>query len=95
MSVALYWFRNDLRVSDHPGLTAACRSDSVLTAYCLNPGHFATGDYGVKRTGHYRARFLLASEVKEATGKTEDEVEELIDKSLAETLDSATDKVEH
>lgn len=42
-----------------------------------------------------RARFLLASEVKEATGKTEDEVEELIDKSLAETLDSATDKVEH
>ncbi|WP_088342267.1 DASH family cryptochrome [Robiginitalea sediminis] len=59
MSVALYWFRNDLRVSDHPGLTTACRSDSVLTTYCLNPGHFDAGDYGVRRTGPYRARFLL------------------------------------
>ena len=59
MRRALIWFRNDLRVSDHPGLTAACRSDSVLTAYCMNPGHFATGDYGVRRTGPYRARFLL------------------------------------
>jgi len=40
-----------------------------------------------------RARFLLVSEVSEASGRTADEVEEQIDKALAETLEGATDKV--
>jgi len=40
-----------------------------------------------------RARLLLVSEVSEASGRTADEVEEQIDKALAETLEGATDKV--
>jgi CarD family transcriptional regulator len=41
-----------------------------------------------------RARFLLVSEVSEASGKTAEEVEEQIDQALATTIDVTKDKVE-
>ena len=41
-----------------------------------------------------RARFLLISEVSEASGKSAEEVEENIDKALAETVEGTKDKVE-
>lgn len=61
MKTALHWFRNDLRVADNPALLAACRADRVLAAYCFDPAHFETGDYGYPKTGPFRARFLLES----------------------------------
>ena len=41
-----------------------------------------------------RARFLLISEVSEASGKSAEDVEENIDKALAETIEGNKDKVE-
>ncbi|MDC6354658.1 MULTISPECIES: DASH family cryptochrome [unclassified Robiginitalea] len=61
MNTALYWFRNDLRVADNPGLLAACRSQRVLTAYCFDPEEFREGDYGIPRMGSYRTAFLRES----------------------------------
>ncbi len=61
MKTALYWFRNDLRVADNPGLLAACRSQQVLAAYCFDPEEFREGDYGIPRMGSYRAAFLRES----------------------------------
>ncbi|MBN8430079.1 DASH family cryptochrome [Microbulbifer salipaludis] len=60
----LVWFRNDLRSSDHPGLSAACESaqqnnGNVLGLYCLDPRHFARDQYGFRRTERFRAQFLL------------------------------------
>ena len=59
MKTALYWFRDDLRTLDLAGLHEACRSDRILGVYCVNPEHFQEGDYGIPKTGPFRARFLL------------------------------------
>ena len=34
--IALYWFRNDLRIEDHPGLCAAASAGRVIGAYVLD-----------------------------------------------------------
>lgn len=61
MKTALYWFRNDLRVADNPGLLAACSSQRVLTVFCFDPADFREGDYGIPGMGPYRAGFLRES----------------------------------
>lgn len=57
------WFKNDLRLSDHPALHAALQEESeILPVYCLNPVQFETrGEFGFRRTGAFRAAFLLES----------------------------------
>ena len=52
-----------------------------------------TDAYGGNREN--RARFLLVSEVSEASGKTADDVEEQIDQALASTIDGAKNTVEN
>ena len=55
---ALYWFRNDLRLADNPGLTAVTDADHVLCVYCLSappPWCNLTG------VGGQRQRFILES----------------------------------
>ncbi len=44
--IALYWFRQDLRLSDNPALTKAAEHDAVLPIYILdddNAGNYAMG----------------------------------------------------
>jgi deoxyribodipyrimidine photo-lyase len=56
---ALYWFQNDLRLADNPGLLAASRrADALLLVYCITPGQPWCNTRG---TGSQSARFLRES----------------------------------
>src|SRR5918998_3626553 len=58
MRSAIVWFRRDLRVHDHPALTAAHReADRVVPLYVLDPRLLDAGRFPPRN----RARFLLAS----------------------------------
>ena len=61
MKTALYWFRNDLRVTDNPGLRKACEAEKVIVVYCFNPKLYETTPYGFPKTGPYRTRFRIES----------------------------------
>jgi deoxyribodipyrimidine photo-lyase len=56
MTTTILWFRNDLRVHDHPALTAASLSDNILPIFIFDPqilqGRHASSN---------RNRFLLES----------------------------------
>lgn len=59
---ALVWFRNDLRIHDHEPLFRAARQyEEVLTVYCIDPRLQAQTSAGFKKTGVFRAGFLLDS----------------------------------
>lgn len=56
----LVWFRNNLRTLDNTILTKACEADgNVIGLYCFDPRHYATTAFGFKKTGAFRAQFLL------------------------------------
>ncbi len=56
----LVWFRNDLRVNDNRSLFKAClKKGKIMAVYCFDPRHFAETNYGFKKTGKFRAQFLL------------------------------------
>ncbi|CCH51396.1 cryptochrome, DASH family [Fibrisoma limi BUZ 3] len=59
----LYWFRNDLRLHDNEGFArAVADADEVLPVFVFNPRLFAeVHNLGFKKTGIYRASFLLES----------------------------------
>lgn len=42
----LVWFRNDLRVSDHPALDAACDRGEVIACYCMSSAQWRLHDMG-------------------------------------------------
>src|SRR3954471_18208221 len=97
---AIVWFRRDLRVHDHPALTAAARgAERVVPVFVLDDrllhGRFESGP---------RARFLLGClhELREAlrargadlvvrTGAPERELAELAAETGASTLHLASD----
>ena len=59
------WFRNDLRVHDnalfsHPSVSNAER---VTPVYIFDPRHFQMTEWGSRKSGHFRARFLTESVV--------------------------------
>ncbi|GAC1391465.1 MAG: deoxyribodipyrimidine photo-lyase [Candidatus Saccharimonadales bacterium] len=55
MKTCIVWFRNDLRVSDHPALLAACHdADNVIPVFIFNDTIFAG-----QHSSHNRNRFLL------------------------------------
>ncbi len=59
MTAVVYWFRNDLRVSDNPAFTQACvQTDKVLPAYVHDPKHDAQTQWGFERMGAHRKVFL-------------------------------------
>jgi deoxyribodipyrimidine photo-lyase len=66
-SVALVWFRRDLRVHDNPTLVSAAAADRLLPVYCFNPREFGPRPYGgpdsfeYQKTGPHRAEFLRES----------------------------------
>lgn len=62
MSRAILWFRNDLRLADHPALTAACAAhEEVLPVLVIDPRQHEASPYGFDRSGPFRRRFLKES----------------------------------
>ena len=62
MKRAIIWFKTDLRLEDNETLIKAiAQSDQVIPVYCFDDAHFETTSFGFKKTGSYRAQFLLES----------------------------------
>ena len=60
VNTGLVWFRNDLRTEDHQALQNACNShDRVIAVYFFDPRHYQKTSYGFKKTGKFRAKFLI------------------------------------
>lgn len=57
----LLWFKQDLRLDDHPALQAAMDAERVLPLFILDPALLQLGPFGCRRMGVHRARFLLES----------------------------------
>ena len=58
----LVWFRNDLRVHDHqPLFDAIQKSELVVPVYCIDPRLNVITEFGTKKTGSHRMKFLLES----------------------------------
>ncbi|MBC8053178.1 MAG: DASH family cryptochrome [Sphingobacteriaceae bacterium] len=58
----LVWFRNDLRVHDNEILLEAVkRAEKIIPVYCFDPRYFTETSYGTRKTGSFRAKFLLES----------------------------------
>lgn len=59
-NTGLVWFRNDLRVADNYVLEHATKNhEHIIAAYCFDDAHFENGGFGFKKTGKYRAKFLI------------------------------------
>jgi deoxyribodipyrimidine photo-lyase len=62
MKTALVWFKTDLRLNDNETLVKAItQSTNVICVYCFDEAHFETTEFGFKKTGNFRAQFLLES----------------------------------
>jgi len=58
----LVWFTNNLRVYENPALKYAIEdNDRVIGVYFFDPSHFAETKFGFRKTGCYRAKFLIES----------------------------------
>jgi deoxyribodipyrimidine photo-lyase len=65
IKTALVWFKTDLRLSDNETLIKAIsQSQEIIPVYCFDDSHFETTPYGFKKTGAFRAQFLLESLIK-------------------------------
>ncbi len=62
MKRALFWFRNDLRLSDNGALRAALAAfDEIVPVYILDERYLERDRWGFRRTGPHRMQFLLES----------------------------------
>lgn len=60
MKTSIIWFKTDLRLEDNEALLKAiAQSEQVIPVYCFDDSHFETTAYGFKKTGSFRAQFLL------------------------------------
>ncbi|MCA6423854.1 MAG: DASH family cryptochrome [Flavobacterium sp.] len=60
MKKAIVWFKTDLRLHDNETLvTAIAKSDEIIPVYCFDETQFEVTEYGFKKTGSFRAQFLL------------------------------------
>ena len=65
LGVSLVWYRNDLRIKDHVGLTKAIDSNRQVVAYYnFNPELFKLSNWGFKRTDRFRSKFLIESVIE-------------------------------
>ena len=59
---SLYWFDQDLRLDDNPGLDyAAAGSDLLLCVYCHDPSRDEVDLFGSRRQGRLRQHFIKQS----------------------------------
>ncbi|PVW17424.1 DASH family cryptochrome [Marixanthomonas spongiae] len=62
MKHSLVWFTNNIRVKDNTVLHNACEeAGKIIAVYCFDPSHFEQTEYGFKKTGVFRTRFLMES----------------------------------
>jgi deoxyribodipyrimidine photo-lyase len=62
MKTSIVWFKTDLRLHDNETLVRAVeQSDEIIPVYCFDEDQFKTTEFGFKKTGNYRAQFLLES----------------------------------
>ena len=62
METIIVWFKTNLRLADNEALYAACQSNAqVIPVYCFDLSHFAKTEFETKKTGSFRAAFLLES----------------------------------
>jgi deoxyribodipyrimidine photo-lyase len=62
MNRALVWFKTDLRLHDNETLIKAMSQyDEIIPVYCFDDNHFKTTNFGLKKTGSFRAQFLIES----------------------------------
>ena len=62
IKTAIVWFKTDLRIEDNETLVKAIAiSENIIPVYCFDESHFETTSYGFKKTGSFRAQFLLES----------------------------------
>lgn len=54
----LFWFNQDLRVHDHPGLWQMQHVDRLLCVFCVDPQWFRPNDFNAKAMGVQRRTFL-------------------------------------
>ena len=60
--IALIWLRNDLRINDHYGFYKASNEcDQIFAYYTFDKRHFKETHWGFKKSGKFRAKFLLES----------------------------------
>ena len=62
MKTSIVWFKTDLRLEDNETLIKAiAQSEQIIPVYCFNDAQFEKTKYGFKKTGSFRAQFLLES----------------------------------
>ncbi len=62
MKTAIVWFKTDLRLHDNETLIKAiAQSNEIIPVYCFDESQFETSSFGFKKTGNFRAQFLLES----------------------------------
>ncbi len=62
MKKSIIWFKTDLRLHDNETLIEAIKhSDEVIPVYCFDHHDFKTTEFGFKKTGNFRAQFILES----------------------------------
>lgn len=62
MTHSVYWFTNDLRLTDNTLLTRACEhSSSISFIYCIDPDWFKGNRFNCKTLGEQRWAFLVKS----------------------------------
>lgn len=62
MKRGIVWFKTDLRLHDNETLVRAIEQcDEIIPVYCLDESHFKITEFGQRKTGNFRARFLLES----------------------------------
>ena len=59
-STALVWLRNDLRFQDQQSFFNAIeKNDKVIAYYSFDPKLYESNEWGFKKTGAFRAKFLM------------------------------------
>ena len=48
---AMLWFKQDLRLDDHPALQAGLKAECLLPVYVLDPQLLQLNDFGMRRMG--------------------------------------------
>jgi deoxyribodipyrimidine photo-lyase len=60
MKTSIIWFKTDLRLYDNETLVRAiAESDMVIPVYCFDDSYYTVSEFGFKKTGSFRAQFIL------------------------------------
>jgi len=100
MDTLIYWFRNDLRLTDNPAFAEAClHAEHLLLIYIHRPQASNVHALGFPREDHHRQAFLreslndlriqlraLGSDLLELSGEPKDILAQLVQRTRAEAV---------